>query len=107
VILGQSRSPALRGGGDLVVLGRAGDVSSARFLLSSVLGAPPLAARVATVSPTQRRTLYLIEGDRVTRLRGRGGIPCLEKAVGDPEISRVPEWKDTPSDRSWTSPDWR
>ena len=107
VILEQSRSPALRGGGDLVVVGRAGDVSSARFLLSSVLGAPPLAARVATASPTQRRTLFLVEGDRVTRLRARGGIPSLEKAVGDPEISRAPEWKDAPSDRSWTSPDPR
>ena len=64
VILEQSRSPALRGGGDLVVVGRAGDVSSARFLLSSVLGAPPLATRVATASPTQRRTLFLVEGDR-------------------------------------------
>jgi hypothetical protein len=105
VILEQSRSPALRGGGDLVVVGRAGDVSSARFLLSSVLGAPPLAARVATVSPAQRRTLFLIEGDRVTRLRGRGGIPSLEKAVGDLEISHAPAWKDAPSDRSWTSPD--
>jgi hypothetical protein len=105
VILEQSRSPALRGGGDLVVVGRAGDVSSARFLLSSVLGAPPLAARVATVSPTQRRTLFLVEGDRVTRLRARGGIPSLEKAVGDPEVSRAQAWKDAPSDRSWTSPD--
>ena len=105
VILEQSRSPALRGGGDLVVVGRAGDVSSARFLLSSVLGAPPLAARVATVSPTQRRPLFLVEGDRVTRLRARGGIPSLERAVGDREISRAPEWKDAPSDRSWTSPD--
>jgi hypothetical protein len=105
VILEQSRSPALRGGGDLVVVGRAGDVSSARFLLSSVLGAPPLAARVATVSPTQRRVLFLVEGDRITRLRARGGIPSLEKAVGDPEISRVAVWKDAPPDRSWTAPD--
>jgi hypothetical protein len=105
VILEQSRSPALRGGGDLVVLGRSGDVPSARFLLSSVLGAPPLAARVATASPTQRHTLYLVQGDHVTRLRARGGIPSLEKAVRDPEVSRVAAWTDAPSDRSWTSPD--
>ncbi|HVD77477.1 MAG TPA: hypothetical protein VNH43_07680, partial [Vicinamibacteria bacterium] len=105
VILEQSRSPALRGGGDLVVVGRAGDVSSARFLLSSVLGAPPLAARVATVSPTQRRPLFLVQGDRVTRLRARGGIPSLEKAVGDPEVARARAWNDAPSDRSWTAPD--
>jgi hypothetical protein len=105
VILEQSRSPALRGGGDLVVLGRSGDVPSARFLLTSVLGAPPLASRVATASPTQRQTLYLVQGDQVTRLRARGGIPSLEKAVRDPEVSRVAAWTDAPSDGSWTSPD--
>jgi hypothetical protein len=105
VILEQSRSPALRGGGDLVVVGRAGDVTSARFLLASVLGAPPLASRVAAVSPTQRRPLFLVEGDRTTRLRGRGGIPSLEKAVGDPEVARAGAWTDAPGDRSWTAPD--
>jgi len=105
VILEQSRSPALRGGGDLVVVGRAGDVTSARYLLSSVIGAPPLGPRVAAVSPTQRRTLFLVERDRVTRLRGRGGIPSLEKAVGDPEVARVGDWTDAPADRAWTAPD--
>jgi len=105
VILEQARSPALRGGGDLVVVGRAGDVTSARYLLSSVIGAPPLAARVAAVSPTQRRPLFLVEGDRVTRLRGRGGIPSLEKAVGDPEVARVGAWTDAPADRAWAAPD--
>jgi len=105
VILEQARSPALRGGGDLVVVGRAGDVSSARFLLSSVLGAPPLAARVAVASPTQRRPLFLVQGDRVTRLRARGGIPSLEKAIGDPEVAGVDGWRDAPADRSWTEPD--
>ena len=105
VILEQSRSPALRGGGDLVVVGRAGDVTSARYLLSSVIGAPPLGPRVAAVSPTQRRPLFLVEGDRVTRLRGRGGIPSLEQALGDPEVARVGAWTDAPADRAWTAPD--
>jgi hypothetical protein len=105
VILEQSRSPALRGGGDLVVVGRAGDVTSARYLLSAVIGAPPLGARVAAVSPAQRRPLFLVEGDRVTRLRGRGGIPSLEKAVGDPEVARAGAWTDASADRAWTAPD--
>ena len=105
VIVEQSRSPALRGGGDLVVTGRSGDVASARFLLCSILGAPPLAARIAAASPAQRRVLYLVQGDRVTRLRARGGIPSLEKAVGDREVMGVSGWRDAPSDRSWTSPD--
>jgi len=105
VILEQSRSAALRGGGDLVVVGRAGEVTSARYLLSSVLGAPPLASRVAAVCPTQRRPLFLVQGDRVTRLRARGGIPSMERAVGDPEVARVAAWTDAPGDRSWTAPD--
>ena len=105
VILEQSRSPALRGGGDLIVFGRTGDVAGARFLLSTVMGAPPLGVRVAAASPTQRRTLYLVQGDRITRLRARGGVPSLEKAVGDPEVARVAAWTDASSDRSWIHPD--
>ena len=104
VIVEQSRAPALRGGGDLVVTGRAGDVHAARFLLSSVLGAPPLAPRARGVSPTVRGRLYLVQGDRVTRLRARGGVPSLERAVGDPETSPVAAWRDAPADRAWTAP---
>jgi hypothetical protein len=104
VIVEQSRAPALRGGGDLVVTGRAGDVHAARFLLSSVLGAPPLASRARGVSPTVRERLYLVQGDRVTRLRARGGVPSLERAVGDPETSPVAAWRDAPADRAWTAP---
>ena len=44
-------------------------------------------------------------GDRVTRLRARGGIPSMERAVGDPEVARVAAWTDAPGDRSWTAPD--
>ena len=43
VILEQAHSPALAGGGDLVVLGRFGAIDSARFVMASVLGAPDLA----------------------------------------------------------------
>ena len=42
VILEQSRSPALLGGGDLVVSGIDGGIDHGRFVLSSVLDAPPL-----------------------------------------------------------------
>jgi hypothetical protein len=105
VILEQARSPALRGGGNLVIVGRAGDVYGARLLLSSVLGAPPLAGQVAGASPTRRQTLYLVQGGRTTRIRARGGIPSLERAAGDPETARVAAWKDAPADPDWTAPD--
>lgn len=104
VIVGQSRSPALRGGGDLVVAGRAGELHGARFLLASVLGAPPLAARVAGASPTIRQTLYLVQEGQLTRLRARGGVPSLERAAGDPETASVAQWQDAPADRAWTAP---
>jgi hypothetical protein len=104
VIVEQSRSPALRGGGDLVVAGRAGELHGARFLLTSVLGAPPLAARVAGASPTVRQALYLVQDGRTTRLRARGGVPSLERAAGDPETAAVAAWQDAPADRAWTAP---
>ena len=104
VTVAQSRSPALRGGGDLIVTGGAGAIHGARFLLSSVLGAPPLAARVAGASPTVRETVYLVERDRITRLRARGGVPSLERSVGDAEVSGVAAWQDAPADRAWTAP---
>ena len=53
VILEQAHSPALAGGGDLVILGRFGAVDSARFVTASVLGAPDLARRVVAVSPSK------------------------------------------------------
>src|SRR4029077_19789297 len=45
VILEQSRAPALQGGGDLVVSGQFGPVSSARFVISAVKHAPEIASR--------------------------------------------------------------
>jgi hypothetical protein len=104
VIVEQSRAPALRGGGDLLVTGRAGGVHGARFLLASVLDAPPLAGRAKGLSPTVRETLFLVQGDRVTRLRARGGVPSRERAVGDAETGRVEAWKDSPADGAWTDP---
>jgi hypothetical protein len=104
VIVEQSRDPALRGGGDLIVTGRTGEVPGAGFLLSSVLGAPPLAGRTRGVSPSRRGPLYLVQGDVVTRLRARGGVPSLERAVDDPATRGVAAWKDAPADAAWTAP---
>ena len=41
----------------------------------------------------------------VTRLRARGGIPSLERALEDPETAGVSAWVDAPGDGAWTSPD--
>ncbi len=104
VILEQAHAPALRGGGDLVVSGAFGPVENARYVLAHVLGAPPLRAEQRAVSPTRRAALYLVKPGVSVQIAARGGIPSLEKAVGDPEVASVEAWVDTPSDASWSSP---
>jgi len=104
VILEQARSPALEGGGDLVVIGPAG-VDSARFVTSQVLSAPPLAERVTAFSPTARATLYLVDGERPVAVRSRGGVPSLERALGDVETAGIAAWTDAPNDAAWAAPD--
>lgn len=105
VILEQARSPDLAGGGDIVVSGAAGRVTSARFVLSSVLDAPPFEGRAAAVSPSTGTKLYLVDGGSVIPVDARGGIPSLERALGDPETSGIEAWTDAPTDLDWTEPD--
>ena len=105
VILAQARAPALRGGGDVVLAGATGQLTSAPFLLSSVLRSPPLDRRVAAASPTARKAAYLVRGGKVVPIRARGGIPSLERSLGDPETSAIREWTDVPADAAWASPD--
>jgi hypothetical protein len=105
VILAQARAPALRGGGDVVIVGGTGPVGSARFVLASVLGTPPLASRVAAAAPIQRRALFLVRGGRVVPIRARGGVPSLDRRMGDRETSAIAAWTDTPADAAWAAPE--
>jgi len=105
VILEQAHSPAIRGGGDVLITGAFGPVANARYLLSSVLGSPEFRTRVAAASPSRRSTLYLIAGSQPIPVAVRGGIPSLERAVGDSEVATAPAWTDTLADRAWSSPD--
>ena len=38
-------------------------------------------------------------------VRAEGGIPSLERALGNPETAGLASWLDTPADAAWTSPD--
>ena len=38
-------------------------------------------------------------------VRAKGGIPSLERALGNPETAGVEAWLDTPADAAWISPD--
>jgi hypothetical protein len=120
VILDQARSPAVSGGGDVVMASSTGDLPSARWILSSALRTGGFEKRVAAASPSRRATLYLVRsrgdgaagGAAVAQgfspaipIRAQGGIPSLERAIGDPETSSIAAWTDAPSDAAWSSPD--
>jgi hypothetical protein len=105
VILEQARSPALNGGGDLVVRGPFGSVPSARFVTSSVLGAPDLADRVAVASPSRHSRVFLMTPNRPVAVSATGGIPSLERSLGDLEIAGIKSWTDAPGDDRWSRPE--
>ncbi len=105
VILEQAHSPALSGGGDLVIFGAVGSVQSARFVMSSVLRTPDLGHRIAAVSPSKTERLFLMTPGGPIAVAARGGIPSMEKKVGDPEVSTIPSWADAPGDERWSRPD--
>jgi hypothetical protein len=96
VIREQARSPELSGGGDMLVLGALGSVENAPFVLSSVRALAP------TASPARRAPVYLMMGGRAIPVIARGGVPSLEKAVGDSEVKNAAAWVDAASDARWT-----
>ncbi len=104
VILDQARAPALDGGGDVVVRGDTGRLANAKFVISDVFHAGPLAPQVAVAAPFDQAALYLIDAHGATPVRARGGIPSLERALGDPETAATKAWIDTPADRAWVAP---
>ena len=104
VILEQAHSPALAGGGDVVMSGGIGPLEGARYVLTSVLGSPALASRIAAASPSRRGTVYLLSANANGPVTVRGGIPSREQAVGDPELAGQTDWTDEPRDRAWTNP---
>lgn len=105
VILDQARSPAVSGGGDVVIASSTGELPSARWILSSALRTGGFENRVSAASPSRRSTLYLVRKGGVVPIRVQGGIPSLERAVGDPETSSITSWTDAASDAPWSSPD--
>src|SRR5260221_1960702 len=100
-ILEQARSPARAGGGDVVLSSATGRVESARFLLSSVLGVPPLSGRVTAAAPRGRASLYRVHDQPIVPIMATGGIPSPERALGDRETADVASWVDAPSDAAW------
>jgi hypothetical protein len=110
VVLEQARAPALAGGGDLVITGMTGSVTSARFVLGMLTSienrrrepGPLLSVKA---SPRQSAKLFLVRPGAIVPVRAQGGIPSLERALGNPETAGAEAWRDAPADAAWSSPD--
>ena len=100
IVLDQSRAPGLVGGGDVLI--RLSPQVPARLVLAGTLQSDALRDRVRVASPGHTRTLFLLHDGRATRVQARGGIPSLERALGDEETTAVTEWMDLPTDVAWT-----
>jgi hypothetical protein len=104
VILQQAHAPALKGGGDLIVGGLFGSVASARFVMSS-LAAPELASRISGVSPSKQSRVFLITPTESIAVSANGGIPSLQRRIGDPEVADISSWSDASGDERWSRPE--
>jgi hypothetical protein len=69
------------------------------MLLSGSLQAGALRTRVRVAAPSHTARLYL-HGSGAP-VRARGGIPSLERALGDPETGAIAAWRDTDADVAW------
>jgi len=100
VVLEQSRAPALVGGGDVLI--RLGREVPGRLVLSGALQGDALRSRVRVAAPSHTAGLTLVHNGRRTPVDARGGIPSLERALGDPETASISDWRDSPEDIAWT-----
>ena len=99
IVLEQAQSPALVGGGDVLI--RLNPQVPARLLLTGTLQSDALRNRTRIASPFHTANLYLIAKGKTTRVAARGGIPSLERSLGDPETSAVERWRDAEADVTW------
>src|SRR4030095_11322463 len=74
----------------------------ARMVTSGALQSDQRRNRIRAAGPSHTAVLYLIGDDHTVRVDARGGIPSIEKAMGDPEVASSPQWLDTPEDVAWT-----
>ena len=100
IVLEQSRAAALAGGGD-VVMELMGEVPG-RLVLSGALQGEALRSRIRAAAPSHTAALTLVRNGRRTPVDARGGIPSLERAIGDPETTPIADWGDSPEDVEWT-----
>jgi hypothetical protein len=100
IVLEQAQAPALVGGGDVNIRLSLG--TPARLVLAGTLQSESLRPRVRTAAASHTTELYLLHEGRRTRVDVRGGIPSVERELGDPEVAGIDLWRDTPEDSAWT-----
>ena len=101
IVLEQARAPALVGGGD-VLISLAPQVPG-RLVMDGTLQAEDLRSQIRVAAPFHTADLYLFKGSSAVRVEARGGIPSLERQLGDPETSTLDVWRDSPEDIAWTT----
>jgi hypothetical protein len=100
IVLEQAQSPALVGGGDVNI--RLSLAVPPQVLLSGTLQSDALRRRVRAAAASHTTDLFLLHGGKSTRVAARGGIPSVERELGDPEVTAISAWRDTPADSAWT-----
>jgi len=100
IVLEQAQSPALAGGGDVLI--RLSLPVPARLVLSGTLQTDALRSRIRTAAASHTTDLFLLQNGTATRVAAQGGIPSLERALNDPETSSIEAWRDSPEDTAWT-----
>ena len=86
IVLDQATSPALVGGGDVLI--RTSPQVPGKLVIAGPLQSGALRGRVELVAPWDAADLYLVRDSGSTvRVDARGGIPSLERALGDDETA--------------------
>jgi hypothetical protein len=75
------------------------------LVISSIQQAPETAARISAISVTRRARLYVITPGKALQMTATGGVPSLERSIGDPEVAAIPGWTDAPGDKRWARPE--
>jgi hypothetical protein len=100
IVLEQSRAPALVGGGDVLIT--LSNQVPGRLVMAGALQSDALRSRITAAAPTHTTDLFLLHDGRATRVEARGGIPSLERALGDAETAGIADWRDSADDVEWT-----
>jgi hypothetical protein len=100
IVLEQAQSPALVGGGDVNI--RLSLSVPPQLVLSGTLQSDALRSRVRAAAASHTTDLFLLHNGQAIQVAARGGIPSVERELGDPEIAGMEVWRDTPEDGAWT-----